>query len=127
MLKSLLLSLLLAINQDANLPNKVEGLELPSPIMVNPTDGFVTVEAKCKGTVKWLLISDNKVKYLENSKENTVVVGIPSSGDVNVFAIGLVDGKMTEFAVTKISVQKPKPKPVAPKKVEPPIQYTIKW
>jgi len=93
---------------------------------VKASDGFVIIDAKCNGTVKWLLVSDTKVKYVEYSNQNSVIVSVPTKGDVSVFAIGQVDGKMTDFAVTKISLELPPPKS-KPAKSDPPIPYTIKW
>lgn len=105
---------------------KVTGLELTPPMVVKGNEGFVIVDAKCKGTVKWLLVSDTKVKYVEYGNQNSIIVAVPTKGDVNIFAIGQADGKMTDFAVTKISLQPTPPKSI-PVKPEPPISYTIKW
>jgi hypothetical protein len=127
MIKSLVLTFLL-LHQPETLVNKVDGLELPKPIVVKTSEGFVVVEAKCKGTVKWLLVSEGKTKYLENNTNNSVTVAVPQSGEVTVFAIGLVDSKMTDFAVTTISTEKPVVKPKnPPKKKEPELEYRIKW
>jgi len=127
MIKSVLITFLL-LHQPDTLANKVDGLELPKPMVVKPSEGFVVVEAKCKGTVKWLLVSESKVKYLENNNNNSVTVAVPQSGEVAVFAIGLVDSKLTDFAVTTISAEKPVAKPkTPPKKKEPDLEYRIKW
>jgi hypothetical protein len=127
MIKCIVLTFLL-LHQSETLANKVNGLELPKPMVVKPSEGFVVVEARCKGTVKWLLVSEGKVKYLENNSNNSVTVAVPQSGEVAVFAIGLVDSKMTDFAVTTISTEKPVVKPkTPPKKKEPELEYKIKW
>jgi hypothetical protein len=127
MIKSLLLAFLM-LNQSETLGNKVDGLELPKPMIVKPDEGFVVLEAKCKGPVKWLLVSEGKVKYLENIN-NSVTVAVPKKGEVAVFAIGLVENKMTDFAVTTLTAEKPPAKPVTPpKKVEPELlNYKIRW
>ena len=124
MFKLFVLSLML--NQNPVDAHKVKGLELTPPMTVKASDGFVIIDAKCNGTVKWLLVSDTKVKYVEYSNQNSVIVSVPTKGDVSVFAIGQVDGKMTDFAVTKISLELPPPK-LKPAKSDPPIPYTIKW
>jgi hypothetical protein len=93
----------------------VEGLELPKDQTVNHDEGFVTVEAKCKGEVRWLVLSQTKVKYTPLSPTSVIVSIPPQDGViVSVFAIGLVDGKMTDFATTNITVKggaKPGPEP----------------
>jgi hypothetical protein len=83
--------------------NKAEGIEMPPDMKVNNDEGFVTLTATCKGPVKFLVISANKVKYISN--DNTIVVSIPCTGGlITVFAIGTVDGKPTDFVSTNIVV-----------------------
>ncbi len=95
--------------------NKTDGLELPADQTVKFDEGFVTINATCKGNVKWLVISATKIKYFTLPSNNTIVVSVPPSGGlITVFAVGLVDGKMTEFARTSITVagNVPSPNPV---------------
>ena len=96
----------------------VVGLELPPDQNVAFDEGFVTVQAKCKGEVKWLVISTNKVKYVTVAQTNSIIISVPPQGGViNVFAVGNVDGKMTEFARTNINIGNapgPNPGPVNP-------------
>ena len=88
---------------------KVEGLELPEDITVASSEGFMLVQAKSKGKVKWLVVSQSKVKYVANEETNSLVVAVPQSGTVSIFAVSLVDSKLTEFAKTSITVKGTKP------------------
>lgn len=89
--------------------NKSDGLELPADQTVKFDEGFVTLQAKCKGEVKWLVISAVKIKYF-SMPGNSIVVSVPPQGGlVTVFAVGLVDGKLTEFARTNITISGAKP------------------
>ncbi len=118
---SVIMSLILAtfaqaqdIPADALAANaKVDGLELPADQTVNYDEGFINIQAKCKGDVKWLIISNQKVKYLVGSQTNSIVISVPplDKSVVNVFAVGLVDGKLTEFARTNITVNGGNPSP----------------
>lgn len=85
--------------------NKVENLTLPADFEVKPGEGFTVIKADCKGTVKWLVISPFIVKYIAIDANNTLILGIPPSGSVNVFAVGLCDGKLTDFAKTVVTVK----------------------
>jgi len=92
--------------------NKVEGLELPADQNVKFDEGFVTLTATCKGTVKWLVISATKIKYFTLPSTNTIIVSIPpQGGTITVFGVGLVDGKLTDFARTNINVSTNNPTP----------------
>jgi hypothetical protein len=87
---------------DVNVASKVEGLELPPVILAN-SDGFTTVQAKSKGSVKWLVISNKPVKYMEDAEKNMIILGsVPEDADINIFAVANIDGKLTEFASTKV-------------------------
>lgn len=85
--------------------NKVENLSLPSDSIVKVDEGFTVIKAECKGTVRWLVLCPKPVKYIAIDASNTLILGIPPSGSVNVFAVGLCDGKLTEFAKTVVTVQ----------------------
>lgn len=93
--------------------SKVDGIELPADQIVAPDEGFVNITAKCKGTVKWLVVSNVKVKYVSNETGNSIIVSVPTTPGtmVTIFAVGLVDGKMTEFARTAIQVGGVSPNP----------------
>ena len=39
-------------------PHKVEQLTLPSNIEISSEEGFVVIKADCKGSVKWLVLSN---------------------------------------------------------------------
>jgi len=85
-------------------PNKIDGLELPADQTVKYDEGFITVKAVCKGSVKWLVISPLKIKYF-TLPDNSIVLSIPpQSGNISVFAIGLVDNNLTEFVRTNITI-----------------------
>lgn len=99
--------------------NKVVGLELPEPITVDSNEGFLLIEAKAKGQVKWFVICSNKVKYVTNDASNSLIVSVPQSGSINIFAIALVDNKLTDFARTDVTVKSVKPDPVNPTPVDP--------
>lgn len=89
-------------------PSKVDGLELPPDQNVNFDEGFVNLTAKCSGQVKWLVVSAVKVKYQTIPQNNSIIISVPPGGGlVTVFAIGVVDGKMTEFARTNINIAAP--------------------
>ena len=104
--------------------NKVLNLELPPNQEVKHDEGFVLIKAECKGLVKWLVICPKPVKYIAYEQNNTLIVGVPQSGSVTVFAVGLFENKMTEFAKTVITVKEP-PKVVKEMpKVEP---QPLRW
>ncbi len=85
--------------------NKADGIELPADQTVRFDEGFVTLQANCKGSVKWLVISATKIKYFTLPTSNTIVISIPpQGGQITVFAVGSVDGKLTDFARTSITV-----------------------
>lgn len=87
---------------DVNVASKVEGLELPPLVLAN-SDGFTTVQAKSKGSVKWLVISNKPIKYMEDSDKNLIILGsLPEDADINIFAVANIDGKLTDFASTKV-------------------------
>ena len=69
---------------------------------------------KSKGQVKWFVVGNAKVKYVANDAANNLIVSVPQSGSVNVFAIALIEGKLTDFARTDITVKGVKPDPVKP-------------
>lgn len=85
--------------------NKVQNLELPANIEVDANKKTHTIEGKCQGVIKWLVTSEIKTKYTLLENKNTITITLPPSGTVNVIAIGNVEGKSTEFAITKITVK----------------------
>lgn len=92
------------------------GLELPPDQVVNYDEGYVNIQAKCTGTVKWLVVSGNsKIKYL-TLPANSIVISIPpQGGQISVFAVGLVNGSLTEFVRTNITITpqtNPSPTPI---------------
>jgi len=113
-------------------PSKVEGLELPPDMSVGFDEGFISLTAKCSGPVKWLVVSAVKVKYQTIPQNNSIIISVPPAGGlVTVFAIGVVDGKLTEFARTNVNITAPLatgpeagPKGVAPV-VEGPLHVTF--
>ena len=104
-----------------NKANKVEGLEIPPDMEVSSDEGFIALQATAKGSVKWLVISQSKVKFLTNDTANTIIISVPQNGQINVFAVALVESKLTDFAKTTITVKgtKPDPKPDIDPKPDP--------
>ena len=108
-----------------NKSNKVEGLEIPADMEIAADEGFVALQAITKGTVKWLVISQSKVKFLTNDTANTIIISVPQNGQINVFAVALVENKLTDFAKTTLIVKgtnvdpKPDPKPNPDPKPDP--------
>ena len=95
--------------------NKLDELELPADQTVKNDEGFITIQAKCKGEVKWLVVSAIKIKYFTLPQGNTIVISIPPQGGlINIFAVGLVDGKLTDFARTNITITSGGNVPVPP-------------
>jgi hypothetical protein len=89
----------------------VEGLQLPADQKVNWDEGFITIQAQCKGEVKWLPISEAKIKFIALPGNSIIVSVPPQGGTVTLFAVGVIDGKATEFARTNIVVNAPGPQP----------------
>ena len=109
----------------SNKLNKVEGLELPVDSEVAPDEGFVSVSALCKGSVKWLVICQNKIKYIINDNNNSIIVSVPQNGSITIFAVGLVENKMTDFAKTVVTIKGTNPNPPNPN-VDPNVKPTPK-
>lgn len=115
-------------------PNEVVGLKLPAAQTVNFDEGFVSLTADCKGQVKWLVLSTSvKVKFKVNpSTPNDIDVAVPPyESSITVFAVGVVDGKLTDYARTDITVKGspgpgPNPTPIPPGPTPPPIPPDIK-
>lgn len=98
--------------ESAKVAASVPGLELPDDMKVNFDEGFITIQAKCKGEVKWLIVSQERVKYVAIPQSSQIIISIPPKKClINVFAVGLVDGKLTEFARTNIVVDVNGPNP----------------
>ena len=92
---------------------KVDGLELPADQTVNYDEGFINIQAKCDGDVKWLVVSSLKVKYITIPTTNTIIVSIPpGGGQIAVFAVGSIKGKLTDFAKTNIQIKIPGSDPI---------------
>lgn len=85
--------------------NKVADLELPANMVVEASKKTITIDGKCQGIIKWLVTSDIQTKYTVNENKNSVVISLPENGSINVVAIGIVNGKATEFAITNIKVK----------------------
>lgn len=96
----------------ATTASSVPGLDLPADQTVSYDEGFVNIQAKCKGPVKWLVVAGLKVKYITVVQTNTIIISVPpQGGTISVFAAGLVDGNMTDFARTNITINGPVPGP----------------
>lgn len=125
MLSQLLLSVvLLASPLQSPLGNKTNGLEITAPQEVQPSSELVTIEAKTNGTVKWLVISQEKLQFQESN--SSLILNMPKNGKVTVFAIGLVDGKLTEYVTTSVTTknqEKKKPE----ENTKPILDYKMRW
>lgn len=110
-----IISLPNAQSQEASKPavtaNKVDGIELPADQTVDPNGGFVTIEAKTDGDVKWLVLGTVPVKYTVFGR--LVVVGTPPGATIQVYAVtALVQEEKavpSDFARTIITVSGNKP------------------
>lgn len=94
--------------------NEVTGLKLPPSSEVKYDEGFVTITAETKGTVKWLVLSTSaKVKFrVHPTVPNEITIAVPPfESAITVFAIAVVDGKQTDFARTDIIVKGGGPAP----------------
>src|SRR6185436_20767321 len=99
MLFGALLALLIVLPtfaQDES-PNKVPGLEVTAGGTVQPTEGFVIVEAKCAGPVSWIVLGTTpNLKYKVYTAEKEIVVAVPGPGHgFTVLCVGFVDGMPT--------------------------------
>lgn len=94
--------------------HEVDGLKLPAPQEVPIDEQFITLNADCTGTVKWLILTtDTKIKYkIDSARPNEIQVGIPPrKTTITVFAVGIINGKLTDFARTEVTVKGPEPGP----------------
>ena len=97
-----------------NAANKVDGFALPVDQTVSPEEGFVIIKAECNGPIRWIVLAGVKVKYLE-IPGGSIAVAVPSKAEtISIFAVGLVNGKLTDYAQTNIIVQSNNPSPVTP-------------
>lgn len=95
----------------------VPGLSLPAPFTV-PPHKLTIIQAESTGEVRFLVVGTVPVEFATNGK--SVVFAAPRGGEkVAVYAIAVVEAKLTEFARTEITVQDGA-KPPEPKPVEPP-------
>jgi hypothetical protein len=109
-----------------NQPNKVDGLELPETILVSTNNDFTRVVAKTNGSVKWLVISDPKIQYLEEKDGKAIILGtLPPETQVTIFAIANINGKLTDFACTKTGAKKEQSKKEENKEEK--LNYKIHW
>lgn len=102
---------------------KVPGLELsPGDTTVDRNRRFMIVEAKTKGTeIRWLVLGTGKVEYA--TMGNMAIIGVPDADNsIHVYAVTAVDGKVTQFARSIITVGKgpPGPGPTPPNPPNPP-------
>lgn len=97
--------------------NKVNGLELPPDTVVEATKKTISIEAKCNGLVKWFVASTKKTTYKLNEAKKTIEINLPDSGSIQIAAIGITDQGTTDFASTKITINKTENNlPIAPVK-----------
>jgi hypothetical protein len=90
-------------NPSAN-SHQVEGLKLPEDRTVEPSEGFVRIVPETKGeTIEWVVLGSQPVKYTEIGK--VLILATPPGAVIHVYAITLVDGKLTKHARTVITVK----------------------
>ena len=105
--------------------NEVASLKLPPSQTVNYDEGFISLHADTTGTVNWLVLSTNKrVKYrVIPSSPNDIDIAIPPfQSSISVFAVAVINGQLTQFARTDITINgppEPAPTPPAPAVVLP--------
>lgn len=105
-------AIFLAFPLQAAPPNKVDSLELPADQTVAYDEGFITIQAKTDGVVKWLVISNQKIKYVPLDATKSIIISVPpTGGQISVFAVALVGTKLTEFARTTVTIGNPSPNP----------------
>lgn len=119
---------------DPKNPNILPGIKLPAPFEVSYDEQFVTIKAECTGEVEWLVLgSEGRIKNKINRATNETEVGVPVSGAfatpprdvvIRVYAIGVVDGKMTGHVWTEITVRSAAPAPPQPTPTPPQPQPT---
>lgn len=84
-------------------------LELPPDQEVSPQEGFLSLEAKLTkpGEVRFLVVGSEKIKF--SVFGSTLIVSIPPTpgAQVSVFAVALIDGKLTDFVQSVITVKGP--------------------
>jgi len=111
----LLFSTFLWSQENKNL-NKVDGLELPTHQEVLLNSKNLIIQAKSEGQIKWLVISNKPVKYEEDvTKKQILFKSIDNIENINVFAIANINGKLSDFANTKITVKSSKETPSSKK------------
>lgn len=102
---------------------KTEEIELsPADPVVAADEGFVSIDAKTKGTdVRWLILSPSKVKYAILGQ--TVIVSVPAPGSViHIYAWTAIEGKPTNAARTILTVKGAAPGPNPTPNPQPPDQ-----
>ena len=110
-----------ALAQEPN--SSVPGLKIPAAQTVNYDQQFIALTAECKGVVKWLVLSTNaKINYkIYPSLPNDIIIGIPPQDTViTVFCNATLDGKITDFVRTDITVKGPKGNTPGPDNPNPP-------
>lgn len=107
-------------------PNKVAGLELPQAVVLNADSGFTKIQAKTDGEVRWLVISEKPVQYLQDTENKSIILSnVSEDANLHIFAVASVGGKLTDFASTKLVKGK---SAVNKKESEPEkLDYRIRW
>ena len=89
----------------------VPGLKLTPDQTVSPDEGFVLITAEARGDVKWLVLGTSGTKIKYTTAGSSLIVSVPRSGQILVYAVALDQGKLTEFARTTITVASAPPQP----------------
>ena len=79
-------------------------VKLPADREVKYDEGFITIKADSPGPVKWLILNNQRVKYV-SVDDLTIILSVPPvNTTITVMAVSFVDGKFTEYATMKITV-----------------------
>lgn len=82
-------------------PNKVEGMELPAPMEVDPNEDFLVIGAKATGDwkieqVEWAVVNLGNKQIKFNELGDSIIVGLPAKGEVLFLYANALMSKETE-------------------------------
>lgn len=108
----------------AEAANATAGLTLPPDFTVPGDQGFVEVQADSPGEVRFAVLGSQPVRYKLLPK--SVIVATPASGgSVVIVAVAVVNGTLSEFARTVVTITPAGPSP-GPAPPAPPAPEAVK-